>query len=224
MKDSERRVYETFVRVCNFGQTHEAMFPATSRGGELFAQLRASVEELDGYAEAQASHGGASAQGTAGRRAAREALRASLEAISRTAQAMSVSTPGLEERFQLPRANNDGALLATARAFRADAAPLAAEFVRYELPQNFLESLDALIDDFGESVARQNTSRVARVSATQAIKEEIERGQTILRQLDALVRNRLTADAATLAAWESASHTERAAKPKIPATTTPPPQ
>jgi len=213
MKDTEKRAYETFVRVDGFGETYSASFPEGSRGRDLFAEMKGTITELGGHAEAQASQRSAAAQGTAARDAARKALRKSVEAISNTARAMSFSSPGLDKRFSLPRGNNDRALLTTARSFLADAAPLKAEFLRNELPADFLERLAAQIQSFEQNIAVQNRSRGARVTATSAIKNAVVRGLAVLRQLDAVVRNKFAANPATLAAWESASHTERASRP-----------
>jgi hypothetical protein len=78
MKDVERRRFEMFVRVRDFGATHGASFAAGSRGTELLATVGASVEELETHAAAQASGASAGAQGTASRAAAREELRQDL--------------------------------------------------------------------------------------------------------------------------------------------------
>jgi hypothetical protein len=227
MKETERRAYETFVRVGGFGETYSASFPEGSRGRELFAGLKEIIAELAGHAEAQASQRNASAHGTAGRDAARKSLRASVEAINRTARVLALSTPGLDKRFGLPRGNNDQALLTTARSFLADAGPYKAEFIRNEMPADFLETLAARIQGVEQSIAAQNRSHGARVTATSAIKDVVARGLTVQRQLDVIVRNKFAADPATLAAWESASHTERAsrtARPKAAADNAPPAQ
>jgi hypothetical protein len=211
MRDVERRRFEMFVRVRDFGATLAASFAAGSRGSELFATLDGVVEELETQAAAQSSGASAGAQGTVSRAEAREELREDLEAISHTARAIPFDTPGLQERFRLPRGNrNDQQLLTTARAFASDAAPHKAEFIRHEMPANFLEDLDADIEAFESAITDQNRNRVARVSATEAIDAAITRGVEAVRQLDAIVRNKFRNDAATLAAWTSASHTERA--------------
>lgn len=213
MKDTERRAYETFVRVDGFGESRPASFPAGSRGRELFAELKGIIAELAGHAEAQASQRSAAAQGTVGRDAARKSLRAGVEAIRRTARALAFTTPGLDRRFSLPRGNNDQALLTTARSFLAEAEPLKAEFIRNELPADFLEGLAAQIQSFEQNIAVQNRSLGARVTATSAIKSAVARGLAVLRQLDVVVRNKFAAEPATIAAWESASHTERSSRP-----------
>jgi phosphoserine phosphatase len=212
MKGTERRAYEAFVRVDGFGESRSASFAAGSRGRELFAELKGIIAELVEQGEAQASQRSAAAQETAGRDAARKALRASVEAIRRTAQALAFETPGLDKRFSLPRGNNDQALITTARSFLAEAEPIKSDFMRNELPADFLDTLSTQIQNMGQHIAAQNRSLGARVAATSAIKSAVARGLAVLRQLDVVVRNKFAADRGTLAAWESASHVERASR------------
>jgi hypothetical protein len=108
-------------------------------------------------------------------------------------------------------------MLASARAFAADAVPFKAEFIRHEMPADFLDDLAADIAAFEASITEQNRSRDARIAATGSIDEAIERGIAALRQLDAIVRNKFRDDPATLAAWASASHVERVRRTAAPA-------
>lgn len=215
MKDSERRKYEMLARVRDFGAARAGAFADGSLGKELFDGLDGVVGELDAHAGRQSSSASAAAEGTTSRASARAALREDLEAISRTARAMALDNPGLEDRFRLPRNNrNDQTLLSAARAFLSDAEPLKAEFIRHELPADFLDDLRADIEDFEQAITSQNRSAEARTAATSAIDAAIERGTNIVRQLDAVVRNKFRDDPATLAAWVMASHTERAPRAK----------
>lgn len=210
MNDTQRRTYEMLARVRDFGAANAAAFPAGSKGKELFDGLGVVLAELDGHAEAQVSTWGAAAGGSTSRKDARDRLRDQLEAIARTARAMSFETPELAARFRLPRGNNDQSLLGTARSFHTSASPLKAEFVRHELPADFLEELARAIDDFESAVAEQNTGRNARRAATAAVEDATARGSALAQRLDAVVRNKLRADAARLAAWDAASRTKRA--------------
>lgn len=120
------------------------------------------------------------------------------------------------------RGNNDQTLINTARAFAQDAAPVADRFAGFGLPAEFLDNLETAIREFETAVERQNTGRDAHVSATTAIDEALERGINIVRQLDAIVRNRYAGDAPQLSAWQSASHIERS--PQHATQTEAPPQ
>ena len=220
MKDTERRRYEMLVRVRDFLGMNTAAFPAATMGGQLFAALAGVVEELDTHATAQMSHQSAAKQGTTSRAVARAALREDLEAIARTARVMALDTPGLEDRFRLPRGSNDQTLLSAARAFAADALPLKPQFIQHELPANFLEDLNSDIADFEQAISNQGLSTGAQIAATEAIDDAIDRGLMTVRKLHAVVRNKFANDPATLAAWTSARHVERPPRSNKP---TPPP-
>ena len=209
MNSTTTRRFEMFVRVRDFGAEREASFPANSLGGEQFAEVRIVCEILNEMAASQSSGVGSAHQATASRTNAREALRDSLQAITRTARAMALNMPGLENKFRLPRSGSDQALLSTARAFVADATPLKADFIRHELPASFIEDLQAAIADLERAIGGQNTGRDAHVTATASIDATVERGMAAVRRLDAIVRNKFRDDPATLAAWESARHVER---------------
>jgi hypothetical protein len=135
-----------------------------------------------------------------------------MRAIARTARAMALDTPGLENKFRLPRSGGDQALLQAARAFVADATPLKAEFIRHELPASFIEDMQDEIADLQRAIDEQNTGRDAHITATVSIETTVERGIKAVRRLDAIVRNKFRDDSATLAAWEHARHVERAAR------------
>lgn len=211
MKDLERRRLDMFARVREFGETQGAEFAEGSRGAELFAVVGEVVGELQKHAAAQAAGAGGGAQGSAGRSAARDELEQQLMAVSRTARHMLPGVPGVAERFRLPRTNrNDQQLVATARDFLAAAEPYKDEFVRNEMPQKFLEHLEAAIAALESAIAEQNRQRGAGVSATESIDDAIDRGMEAVRALDAVVRNKFADDPAALAAWTSASHVERA--------------
>lgn len=220
MNDQEIRGYRMFVRVQDFGVTNAAAFPASSLGEAKFAALNRIIEELDEHGAKETSGKSAAKTGTANKASARESLRSQMEAISRTARQIAANTPGMESSFRMPRTNGDQALLNSARAFLADATPLKAKFIEWEMPATFLEDLSATIDSFEQSINSTNQNKSKSVAASAAINEAIAKGKKIVRDLDPLVRNKFRNDPATLAAWESASHTERQPRrKKTPETT-----
>jgi hypothetical protein len=221
MKDSETRRLEMFIRVREFGTAHANAFPANSRAGEVFALLNTIITEMQGHAATQSAGTRATREVTTLKAVARATLREDMEAINRTARALALTTPGLDDKFRLPRNAGDQAWLAAARSFAADADPLKAEFIRRGLPQDFLDDLNSDITAFEESIGSREQKTGERVAATVAIDESIERGMNAVRELDAIVQNIFRNDPATLAHWTSASHTERA--PRHPAAVQPPP-
>lgn len=222
MKDSETRRLEMFIGVREFGAAHAQSFPADSRGGEVLAEINSVITEMQNHAASQDSGKRASKEGTTLVAVARAELREEIDAIQNTARGMAHAIPGVAEKFHLPSHMRDQELLTVARAFAADAAPLKTEFVRRGMPASFLEDLAAHIETFEQSIGGREQKTGARVAATAAIDGAIERGINAVRELDAIVRNIFRNDAATLAEWTSASHTERASRGAT--TDTPPAQ
>jgi hypothetical protein len=223
MRDTARHRHEMFLRVREFGASRAAQFPATTLAGELFTRLNGVIDEMDTHTAAQASGRSSSMESTGSKAAARDELRRDLEAISRTARAMAISTPGLEDKFRAPRSISDQALLALARAFAADALPLKAEFTRRGMPDDFLEDLASDIEEFEQAINQKIQKREEHVAATAAIDSVIERGVDTVRELDAIMRNKFADDPASLAAWLSASHTQRAPRQTTASPSPPPP-
>lgn len=214
MNDQEIRDYQMFVRVRDFGEANANAFPSDSLGGRKFAALKDVINELDRRGTDETSGRDAAKVSTEGKKGARESLRALMEAISQTAKRMAVSTPGMENSFRMPRTNSDQSLLNTARAFVADAGPLKDQFIEWEMPDTFVEDLSAAIESFEHYVNAKNLNRNKSMTATAAIDEANKRGKQIVNDLDALVRNKFRDNPATLAAWEGASHVERAPRRK----------
>ena len=208
MNDNERRKHQMFVRVQQFLTSRASDFGPGSLVKTLAVQLTAVITELDVHAAAEASGGGSARQGTVTRAEARAALREGLEAINRTAREMHDQS-GLNEKFRLPRGNNDQELITSSRAFVEDAIPLKELFIAHELPANFLEDIELDRTALEEAIDHQSGGVGSRVAASAAIDEAIERGTVITRTLGAIMKNKFGNNRATIAEWTSASHTER---------------
>jgi hypothetical protein len=209
MNDDVRRRLEMLIRVDGFGRAFASSFPATSRGGQLFATVRTAIGEVEGKATVQSSSARTSQQHTASKAVARAALIEEMQAINLTAKAIALGEPGVDDKFRLPRGASDQVLLATARAFAQDAAPLSEEFIKREMPATFLDELSAAINEFSQTISERNQSTASQVSATAAIDEAMEKGLNAAQELNAVVKNRLRDDRAALAEWTSARHVER---------------
>lgn len=209
MDTLDTKIQEMFIRVREYGGQFTAAFPAGSYGAGLFAQLGAVVEELRAHALDQSKGRSSVRESSASKSAGRDELSRRMDAISRTARVIAFTTPGLENKFRMPRGVGDQALLTLARAFAADAEPLKAEFIKRGLPADFVQDLVEAADAFDAAINQKVQHRGKQVAATAAIDEMIGRGLRIVRELNALVRNILAHDPAALAAWESASHVER---------------
>jgi hypothetical protein len=221
MKDIERRRLEMFIRVREFGEAHAAQFPPTSFAGEQLSVLDAAINGLESHTQAQTSGRGAVRESVTSKSAARDEVMRDLEAISRTARSMAMTTPGLNDKFRIPHNQSNQTVLAVARAAGADALPLKAEFIRRGMPADFLEDLQADIEMMEQAIERKVQGAGSHVAATAAIDMEIERGMNAVRELDSVMYNTFRDDPVALAAWESASHVERPPK-RAPSEPTPP--
>ena len=206
MNTTTRKRFEILLRVRDFGLAHASQFPAGSAGGEAFAALGALVAEVEQVTATQRSTTSSARQQTITRGVARDELLALLRAIRLTARVLAARTPGLADKFRLPKGAGDQALLSTARAFAADAEGHRAEFVRLEMPADFLEDLARKIASFEGTIRERHRSLGVRVSSRATAGEMLRRGRQLVRELDAIVRNKYRADKAVLAEWESARH------------------
>jgi hypothetical protein len=212
MDDRDLHNYEMVLRVNNYGAENATDFPPITFGGQLFADISAAVIKLAGSIAAQSSGKGSVRASTTSKAAAREALLMAMGAIRRTARSISLTTPGLNDKFRIPHSPTDQELLGTARAFATDALPLKSEFLRFALPVDFLDELNTLIAEFEGALNAQQTGKGHRVMAGAAFDDDLDDALLAVRQLDTIVRNTYQDNPAKLAAWVSARHVERAAR------------
>jgi len=210
MKKSEIRILDMLRRVRQHGQQRAAAFPANSRGHELYAAVGTSVVNMERYSAEQAMHAHAYSEKSAQKNVADEALRDLMETVSRTARSMSRSFPGVAEKFRLPSKRDGETWLATARGFATDAVPFNDEFLRRGMPPDFVDDLKARILAVEQAADAQAQAWAARVTATAGLAGAAQQGVEAVRELAPVVRNIYADKEAELAAWDSASHVERA--------------
>jgi hypothetical protein len=203
------RRYEMLVRVKEFGVAHAEVFPTTSLGGTTFAVVATAVDAWKTHVAAQASGQGAAREGTVSKATARRALRNMVLTISKTARAIGIDTPAVDGKFRFERGQNDQRLIATARGFALDAAPLADQFVAHNMPATFLTDLDAAIAAFEKAIVEHATTKENNAAAKQAMQTALEAANAAVVRLDAIVPNRLGHDREALVMWRSARHVSR---------------
>jgi len=199
MKTIEMRRYEMLVRVRDFGRTYGNRFPESTYAGTLFAAVDAAVEQLGEHTVSRLC---AARDASAVREHAREALHDRLDAMSRTAQAFGAGTPAVQEKFQLPDADDDQTLLAAGRLFGRDAKEFQKEFVGHGLPATVLADLEALVSRFAEAIAECDAGRDEHTAARAGIESAIASGLDAVRKLDVLVTNVLRDDPMAMAVWQ----------------------
>ena len=210
----DRHHYDMLVRVKQFGIVHAELFPADTRGARTFAALAAAVDQVSGSLTSHVQGRVAARSGTLSKAAAREALRAALDALARTAKAIAPDAPGLEGKFRQVSGLHDLELLTVGRASLLEAAPLAPQFMEHGLR---LADLQEAIEAF-EGAARDDVAaRETRASAGAGMTAALAAADEALARLDAIVPNTLR-DPTLLAAWRVARHVRRSAGSPGPAT------
>lgn len=210
MKKSEIRILDMLRRARQHGQQRAGAFPANTRGHELYVIVGASVVNMERYSTEQAMHARAYREKTTQKSVADEALHELMESMSRTARSMKRSNPGVEETFRLPSKRDGETWLATANAFATEAVPLNDELVRRGMPPDFVDDLKSRILAVKQAGEEQARAAADRIEATAALAEAAQMGLEAVRELDPIVRNVYKGNETEMAAWESASHVERA--------------
>lgn len=224
MNDRQRRRFERLLRSRDIAASSSRSngFAANSVGGRALASISGRITEIENLDAARSTDQRNFQQGTRSKGDAREALQRLLAAISDTAETAALDFPEFKDKFRRPRTNlNDQNLLTTARSILAEATPFTARFVEYDMPANFTETLNDLIEDFEQGINQQNVGRGGRRANSVAIDTALDAAEQDLERLDTAMRNKFAGNAATLAAWESARRLQSA--PRKKKTPTPPP-
>ena len=208
---------DAFKRTRQFGKDNVNDFkpkpPVTeaTKAQKLFAELATIIEGAEGKHAVQ--QGGAVDAATTDKAVLRDALMSDLRTINNSVSYLSEEKrdPAIMDRFRMPNGHNDGELAAKARAFLTAVADLELEdeLLALEHDENFLETLEARIEEFEGADDLQSGALQGRSGATASLAPLISRGLTILKGLNAIANNKYKGDAAKLGAWKTASHVER---------------
>jgi hypothetical protein len=91
-------------------------------------------------------------------------------------------------------------------------AGVAAKFVAYELPADFVQDLKDDIKAIADADTDMESDDQEGVASTAAVGLLIKAGMAEVTQLDAIMHNKYARNSDKLRAWDSASHIERAPK------------
>ena len=223
MNTRQKARVDAFNRSKQFGKDNASDFKPKLPGNDptkwqkLQTELGTLIEAAEGKHALQ--RGGAVDAATTDKAVLRDALMSDLRTINGSVGYLSEEKkdPAMMERFRLPNAHNDTELVAKARAFLTAIAELEIEdeLLELEHDENFLETLDARIEEFEGADDSQSGAEQAKSGATASLPTVLSRGLTILKGLNAIANNKYKSDAAKLGAWKTASHVERTnQKPK----------
>lgn len=223
MRDITIRHLDMGRRVTDFMDTNNAAFPAGSRASELITAIGAAVAALETESAKQDTAEQSGKQATDQKDAARAALLDLMRPINQTARGMEKLFPGIGVNFGMPRGGGDQPVINRARSFVTTGTPIAAQFVKRGLPADFLTTLETAINRMISTIDLQAESRGQQIAATAAVALAQQQLVDAVHEFSPIVRNVFHDDKATLAAWESASHVERAPKRAAKKTSAPKP-
>jgi hypothetical protein len=195
--------YRMLTRVVDFGAKHVGLFPKRTVAGDLLAQITAAVTKLPEYATWQVSGHESIRTSSRKRTAAREAVRTQVEAIGQTARALKM------QGFSIPTDPKEEDLINSARSFAQAAEPLKEEFIQHGLPPEFVENLNAAVQDLEESLLKRAASQAARSGAIREFNKLLDEALNLLDRFEALVDNTMADNPSVMAAWHVARHVER---------------
>ena len=219
METMQRRTYEMFVRVRDFGDTHTELFAGDAVGRKQLAIIAEAVTELGTHASAKMT---TARDGTTVKEKARDTLVKSLEAVARTARAIALDTPGLEDKFVIG-GRSDQELITAGRTFAQEAEAFAAQFIAHRMPKTFTRDLVTVVDAFEQAIRDRQMKVDQHLAARTRIETTLSTAMAAVHKLDAIVANALHDDSVTMAVWTRDRRVgyvrkSRKAQPKVDST------
>lgn len=225
MNDSHRRKLDKIDREDVFVADNAADFPAASKVAAWTALIAAEKERFLAFDAQQMS-------GFAGKRGAqdiyddqRDALVDLLEECVLAADIVDDDRPGTAAKFKMPRSRTDGNLIAAATSFFDDSASIEISLEEAGLRDGGRALLLTLRDDFQQTAAARDSAEEKHAEGTGGMTDAMRKMMDYSRRRDKSVRMKYRKNPAKLAAWNTASHLDRAPQRKAsePAENPPPP-
>jgi hypothetical protein len=213
MNDRQYALYQSFVRVLAFTKEHGTEFTPSSPAGQAIASLTSVASQLRPHTDGQS--GADASPATAAKEDLVEALRQDLKDIARTARAIEAGAspqPGIASRFALPEDRTQRSIIAHARSVLATLQAetvLAARFVAYELPSDFVADLQNDLAAYDAATDTQAEDRLGSVEGTAQARQLLREGRAAIVQLNASVLNKYRRQPEVIAAWKTASRVDK---------------
>lgn len=214
MEDRIRRIYEMILRVLVFMTANAADFADIPFIAPTVTALQAEADELTDLGAAKLSKTAAAKDSTIVRGDARDDVRDDLEYLAEVWRSMPDETGGMENKFRIPRGNNDQNLIATARshADEAEEPAVAALLTAHGVKPAFIAALRAKADVFEQTISSSESKQGARVGTNAAFEKPTRNGKKLVDKLNPAVKRVYQDNPQKLAEWLVASHVEKPPK------------
>lgn len=204
MQAREKQQVEAYERVQDFLKDNPA--PAGISYGQPKQLLDEVVARLTDHRSNQVGGGRMGKAERKREKALTRSLRElHLSPISKIAKASLAQSPGIEKALKMPDPQlSTTKLIAEAKAMRNAVAQYSPTFLAAGRPENFLEQLDAAIEELRGAVLGKARSVGTKAGAKKGISQQIKRGRSAVQMLDAIVMTAFASDQDTLAKWRIA--------------------
>ncbi|HEX8464325.1 MAG TPA: hypothetical protein VF627_06885 [Abditibacterium sp.] len=194
-------------KVIAFSAEYPTYF-ASGKGAALLGVVGSKIPQIRQLAGQQEAATG-SAQGATGLKDSYiEAIWEDLVDMTRTFRTLKKYDPQIDVKFELPTRGNE-AIIAAARAFAINAAPLESRFIEWGMKADFLADLQADIAAYDAASQSQDTRYGGRQTDTAELSQATELLVDAIDDLDTLMRNVLRAQPLILSKWKEAARYER---------------
>lgn len=204
MTKEQRFRYEMFARIADFGASNAALFPESTAGGQLFAQVREMVNAIENYLTKRDL---ARAEAQQVKTATRSAVITGLRVVSAAARRVAVVESGANP-FRMPARKSAPVLLSRARLFIDEARKRQDQFARVGVLPTFINAFEAQVNQLDQAVSVQQGSRSRRGNAQAGIENTLVRCFAVVRDLEVAVKVVLHDDPVRMAGWRAARRLE----------------
>lgn len=213
------RRYEMLTRIYRFCTESPDLVPSDTLAPAIFTRIGDVLEELKEAGANQIRHFNSSRGFTHEKVKVTAQLREHLGIMVQTARLIARTIPRFDERFPPVRGRSDASLLYSARLFGERAAADSDAFIRYAMPPNFIDTLNAQIQKVEQVLLKRSDARTALKEATAAIDAALKKGMSAVAELDVVIANTLRGNPSMLAVWKRDRHVPRAPRKKAAAAT-----
>jgi hypothetical protein len=219
MNDKDNAVIEALGRVNRFAAANLAAFPAGSMALTDFARAGAIATEL---IPSDSTPGIPASAATGARNHLFEEVWEDLLAIADTARSIARQEPGFSANFRLGD-DTHREIIATATAFLGTLQDptIAAKFIAYSLPADFVADLQADLAAIDGKKSEQTDDRIEDIGDNAQNRALVKEARDLIKSLNTSVKNRFRRDPEILAEWATVSRIHRTGS-RAPVVTSPP--
>ncbi len=221
MNDSQRRKTDKRDRENAFIEENAADFPQNSPADKFTKLINAEYDKIMAFDARQTSGRDNRRQAQEIYENCRDDLVDLLEMFVLAADIVDDDREGTAAKFKMPRPRTDQSLIAKAASFGSDSADIEAELVAAGLDADGRARLLTIRDAFVKASADHDAAEVSSGEATGGMSDSFRKIMEYMRRRDKSVRMKYRKNPAKIAAWEIASHLDRAPKGEGKGNTTP---